>query len=180
MTLKQRNHFVLWSAAVAVIVIDQLTKVWILNRVPEFATVELLPWLRPIFSLTRVTNTGVAFGLLPQFGDLFTVLPIVIVGILVIFHQQLGLVGWSSHLALGMQIGGALGNWIDRLAHGGAVIDFIDVNFWPFKSWPIFNLADSAIVVGVTLLLIATWSQETQEQHVNTIEAVQQENLSDA
>jgi signal peptidase II len=54
-----------------------------------------------------------------------------------------------------------LGNWIDRIVHG-SVIDFLDVNFWPFQNWPVFNLADSAIVVGVTLLLISTWIQERQ------------------
>jgi len=49
--------------------------------------------------------------------------------------------------------GGALGNLIDRLTHG-YVVDFIDVNFWPLRQWPVFNLADSAIVVGVTILLL--------------------------
>ena len=177
MTAKQRNRLVLWSVAAVVIVVDQLTKAWILNHVPEYATVDFFDWLSPILSFTRVTNTGVAFGLLPQFGDFFTLLTAVIVGILILFHQKLGLVGWVAHLALGMQIGGALGNWIDRLVRGGAVIDFLDVNFWPFKSWPIFNLADSAIVVGVALLLITTWSQESQEQ---SVEQMKQGNLSDA
>jgi len=174
MTPKGRNRLIMWSAAVLVIVVDQLSKMWVLNNVPEYATVDVFPWLRPVLSFTRVTNTGVAFGLLPQFGDFFTFLTAVIVGILIIFHQKLGLVGWVAHLALGMQIGGALGNWIDRLLHDGAVIDFLDANFWPFDRWPIFNLADSAIVVGVGLLLVATWSQE------QLAEPVQQGNLSDA
>ena len=99
--------------------------------------------------------------MLPQFGGLFTVLNAAIILVLIVFHQRLGLVGWISHLALGLQIGGALGNWIDRLVHG-SVIDFIDVNFWPLHNWPVFNLADSAIVVGVTLLLISMWSQEQE------------------
>ena len=182
----RRHRLLLWGAAIVVIIADQLSKLWVLNTVPEYATVDVFAWLRPILSFTRVTNTGVAFGMLPQFGEIFTVLPVVIVGVLVIFHRQLGLVGWLSHLAMGMQIGGALGNWIDRLMHGGAVVDFIDVNFWPFKSWPIFNLADSAIVVGGTLLLIATWTQEMEDsaESEETLEPVpessQQRTLSDA
>jgi signal peptidase II len=174
MTADRRNRLILWGTAAVVIAADQLSKLWVLNNLPEYETVDVFPWLSPVLSFTRLTNTGVAFGLFPQFGDFFTLLTAVIIGVLILFHRKLGLIGWVSHLALGMQIGGALGNWIDRLLYGGSVVDFIDVNFWPFKNWPIFNLADASIVVGVTLLLIITWSQE------QVYETIQQGNLSDA
>jgi signal peptidase II len=161
MTSAWRNRLFLWGSTVLVIVADQLSKSWVLNNLPEYKTVDVFPWLSPILSFTRLTNEGVAFGMLPQFGDVFTVLNALIVVLLIVFHRSLGLTGWVPHLALGLQIGGALGNWIDRIVHG-SVIDFLDVNFWPFQNWPVFNLADSAIVVGVTLLLISTWIQERQ------------------
>ncbi|HEX4183262.1 MAG TPA: signal peptidase II [Caulobacteraceae bacterium] len=142
-----------WAAyAIAGIVIlaDQLSKAWILGPfdLPERGPVDVLPVLR----LTMVWNHGVSFGLLNSHGD---------VGrwALVLFETAvaIALAVWARRndrpilaLALAMIMGGALGNVIDRVRFG-AVVDFIDVTPLHFP-W-VFNLADSAINIGVALLL---------------------------
>jgi len=148
-----RSRLLLWGGAAFVVLLDQLSKLWVVQNLPAYTPVDWIPQLAPLFSFTFVKNTGVAFGLFPQLGGIFTVLSaLVIVGILVFHHAIAGTDMWV-HGALGLVTGGALGNLIDRLTHG-YVVDFIDVNFWPLRQWPVFNLADSAIVVGVTILLL--------------------------
>jgi signal peptidase II len=118
-----------------------------------------------VLSFTRLTNTGVAFGLFPQFGDFFTVLAAVVIVAILFFYRTLEIDDWLMHLALGLQIGGALGNLVDRIFRG-SVVDFVDVNFWPLHEWPVVNLADSAIVVGVALLLLSTWVRSVRKPSV--------------
>jgi signal peptidase II len=66
-------------------------------------------------------------------------------------------------VALGLQLGGALGNLVDRFVHG-RVVDFIDLNFWPLHNWPIFNIADSSIVTGtVVLAVLMLWDERLQQ-----------------
>jgi signal peptidase II len=155
----------IWGVALLVLVADQLSKAWVVANLPRHVPVDVIPGLQPILSFTYLTNTGVAFGLMPQMGDLFTVLAGVVIVAILYFYRTLEFHGPLVHLALGLQVGGALGNLVDRLFRG-SVVDFLDVNFWPFQTWPVFNLADSAIVVGVFLLLIVTWVDETRgESH---------------
>ena len=146
-----------------VLAADQLSKLWVVQNLPEQVPVDIFPWLHPVFSLTYLNNTGVAFGLFPQFGDFFTILAAVVVVAIIFFYRTLDGNDWLTQLALGLQVGGALGNLVDRLCRG-SVVDFIDVNFWPLQKWPVFNLADSAIVVGVALLLLHTWQQESEQE----------------
>ena len=144
-----------WTAyglAATIIVLDQLSKYWILAvlRLPEYATHDVL-W--PL-QFTRIWNQGVSFGLLQASQDLVR-------WGLVMFSTAVAalLVGWARSqarllpaLGLGLVIGGALGNAIDR-ARFGAVVDFIDVQRLGFFPW-IFNIADSGITIGVILLLL--------------------------
>jgi len=162
--MKYSSHtpFLLWGGAAFVLGVDQLSKSWVVENLPEHVPVDVFPWLRSVLSFTRLTNTGVAFGLFPQFGSFFTVLAAVVIVAILFFYRTLEVEDWLTHLALGLQIGGALGNLVDRLFRG-SVVDFLDVNFWPFENFPVFNLADSAIVVGVALLLISTWLQDRRE-----------------
>ena len=145
-----RLGWLAYAAAALVIVADQVSKAWILGPfdLPTKISVDILPVLR----LTMVWNHGVSFGLLGGHGD---------VGrwALVIFETgvAIALAFWARRgerpvlaLALGLVMGGALGNVIDR-ARFGAVADFIDVTPLHFP-W-VFNLADSAINIGVALLL---------------------------
>jgi signal peptidase II len=122
-----------------------------------------LPFLEPIFSLTYTTNTGAAFGLFADRGMLFILIAFAVVAAIVFYYRYLPEGYPWVRLALGLQLGGALGNLIDRLRQG-YVIDFIDLNFWPLKNWPIFNIADSAIVVGVSLLAILMLFEDMEMQ----------------
>lgn len=156
-----RSRLLLWGSAALVLLIDQLVKLWVVLNLPEQLPVDVFPWLHPILSFTYLKNSGVAFGLFPQFGDAFTLLALVVVGAIIFFQHSLPLEDWMLHLALGLQVGGALGNLADRLFRG-AVVDFLDVNFWPLRTWPVFNVADSAIVVGVVVLFLSTLLEQRQ------------------
>jgi signal peptidase II len=148
-----RSHLLFFGGAVFVVVLDQLSKLWVALNMPAYTPTDFIPRLASIFSFTFVKNTGVAFGLLPKFGGVFTVLSATVIVGIVIFHRSIaGMDSWIN-AALGLVTGGALGNLVDRLTRG-YVVDFLDVNFWPLREWPVFNLADSAIVVGVAILLI--------------------------
>lgn len=100
-----------------------------------------------VFRLTYGTNTGSAFGLFPNQTVILTVASVLAIGFLIYFYRVHALPRPLLRLAIGLQLGGALGNLIDRL-RAGAVVDFIDVGWWP-----VFNLADSSIVVGMALLV---------------------------
>jgi len=162
MNVAARGRLLLWGGAAFVVVLDQLSKLWVVGYLPAYTPVDWIPQLASFFSFTFVKNTGVAFGLFPQLGGLFTILSaLVIVGILV-FHRIIAESDLWVYGGLGLVTGGALGNLIDRLARG-YVVDFIDVNFWPFREWPVFNMADSAIVVGVAILLLDAFLLSEEE-----------------
>jgi signal peptidase II len=144
-----------FAAAALVALVDQLAKAWILQRFAEDGPPDLVPPFTWFFGLTLTANRGMSFGLFNNDAALntvvFTALAAVIVGALVVWlkgvHQTL------LALALGLVIGGAVGNVIDRLWRG-AVVDFLEMHLagWRFP-W-IFNVADAAISIGVGLMVI--------------------------
>jgi len=147
-------------AVAAVVALDQASKALALRALDPGRPVELIDgFLR----LTLTSNDGGAFGLFQGFGAMIAVLSAVIsagiIGLLLWgpVHQRpltLGLIGIA---------GGALGNLTDRLTHG-AVIDFLEFR-WQNFSWPVFNLADTAIVIGTGLVLLALLTQEHHGAH---------------
>lgn len=159
--MKQRklDLLVLLIVAAFVVLADQVTKHLVVARLGEGESRELLPWLTPILRITHVTNTGVAFGLLPGWGDIFIGVAIIVIVTILVYYRQVTDGQWLMRVALGYQLGGATGNLIDRLRQG-RVTDFIDLNFWPMHHWPIFNLADSAIVAGVAILVLLMLGEE--------------------
>ena len=151
-----------WSAyglAAVVVVLDQLSKYWILNAfdLPLKGSTPLAGPLR----LTMVWNKGVSFGLLRAEVDLtrWALAAFSIVVALLLAGWARGAVRWLAATALGLVIVGAIGNVIDRIRFG-AVADFIDVSRLWFP-W-IFNLADAAISCGIVLLLIDMLRQDRQ------------------
>ena len=138
----------------AVVVLDQVTKVIALEHLaPGLPVVVLDDWL----SLTLVMNPGLAFGLLGTVPAAWrwVVAALSVVALLVLARVALRVLptgGWPGRLAIGLIFGGAVGNLIDR-ARFGAVVDFVDVH-WRAWHWPAFNVADSAISVGVMLLAL--------------------------
>jgi len=141
--------------ALVVLLLDQLTKSLVLRLLPAGQS-----WPGPesaigrLFSFTHVSNTGVSFGMFQGRNELFAVVSLVVVmGLLVYRHRTHDESAWLQ-LALGLQVGGALGNLTDRV-HFGHVVDFLHV-----KLVPVFNVADSAIVVGVLVLSWHLWRSE--------------------
>ena len=137
--------------AVLVIVVDQLSKAWIVHGL-HFVEGSTMPLVGPL-RLTFVYNQGISFGLLQGTGLgrwLLAAFSAVISVVLIVWAQRAGRL-WLT-LGIGLVTGGAIGNLIDRVLIG-QVIDFIDVSALGFFPW-VFNIADSAINVGVVILLI--------------------------
>ena len=141
-------------ATLLVALFDQLSKWWVVSNLDLYESIYPIPALSHIFAITHLTNTGAAFGLLQEAGAFFTVASIVITIIILVYLRRIPPERWLTRIALGMVVGGALGNLVDRLRLG-YVIDFIDFSFFAK-----FNVADSAISVGVVLLFVATWLEE--------------------
>lgn len=136
-----------------VLVLDQLTKIWVRAT---FQLYESVPVIDGFFHFTYVHNPGGAFGMLRDADasirlPFFLIVSVVAVGALVLFVRQLPTEQRFLQFALGLVLGGALGNLIDR-AWFGYVTDFLDV-FWGSYHWPAFNIADSGISVGIVILL---------------------------
>jgi len=142
----KRIDFLLPGTAALTLIADQLSKSFIRAHLRLGESWIPFPALGRWFAITHVTNTGAAFGLFPQMGLVFVAIAVVVVAAIVIYYRHLPAEQWLVRVSLGLQLGGALGNLIDRLRYGH-VTDFLD-----FKVWPVFNVADSAIVVGVAIL----------------------------
>jgi len=142
------------AVAAVVVAIDQATKALVLQVLPvgaEWPTgVALARW----FAVHHVRNTGMAFGLGEGRGEMFLAIALVMGGVLIAWAASAPPRERLLRATLGLIVGGALGNAIDR-ARFGSVIDFIDVRFWP-----VFNAADSAISIGVVLLAWHSWRAE--------------------
>lgn len=107
---------------------------------------ESIPVLPPVFYLTYIMNPGAAFGILPNQKVLFITTGILLITGVLVGYRKLPPEKKLLRFSLGLVLGGALGNLLDRLRFG-RVVDFLD-----FRVWPVFNLADTAIFIGVCLL----------------------------
>lgn len=161
-----RPRLLHWAALFAVIafvlIVDQATKALIVARLAPGQTVVPVPFLSDFFRLTYSQNTGAAFGLLPQFGGIFSVIATIVSFGMLIAHSRMPAGDWGKRIAIGLIIGGALGNVIDRL-RVEYVIDFINYRI-PGLISNVSNLADHAIVFGIILLLILTWRSEEPDE----------------
>ena len=150
-----------WFALTAIIVLalDQLTKRVVDARLPAGAR-----WpgaehaISRYFTFTHVHNTGMAFGLGQGKSTLFLALALAVTAFLVIWQWRLSPEERLLRVALGLQVGGALGNAFDRVRQGW-VTDFLD-----FQFFPVFNVADSAISIGVAILAWHLWQEGREEQ----------------
>jgi signal peptidase II len=138
----------------AVVALDQISKAIVLDRLPLGVPISVVDGL---LALTLVLNPGLAFGLLGGVPPAWrwTVAALSLVALAVLARVALRVLpagGWTGRLAVGLIFGGAVGNLVDR-ARFGAVVDFVDVH-WRGWHWPAFNVADSAITLGVALLAV--------------------------
>jgi len=150
-----------------VVLLDQITKFWIVNSFNLYETREIIPGF---FNLVYCTNSGAAFSILAGpsslvrqcFFIVVTIIALVFVISLYRKHRE------QSKLYLygfGLIAGGAVGNLIDRLRHG-AVIDFLDF-YIGYRHWPAFNLADSAITIGTGLIMLVMFVSEKSTTKTN-------------
>ena len=132
---------------IAIIFFDQLTKYLVNLFLAEGQSILLIPHF---LDLTHIRNSGISFGLFKDKIPLafYLGMSLLAIGMLIFFLRNRGQGNRNQRIATGLIAGGILGNLIDRVRLG-AVIDFLD-----FRVWPIFNLADSAITIGIIILLI--------------------------
>lgn len=148
------------GGAGAIIGLDQWTKTLVRENIPFTHTwlPESLGWLSPYARIVHWKNTGAAFGLFQDSNAFFMVLAVV-AGLFILFYfPQVDRSDWPLRFAMVFQLGGAMGNLIDRIIIG-SVTDFISV-----MDFPVFNIADSSITIGVAVLLIAVLYQEVKQR----------------
>lgn len=153
----------IWFYLIAVIVIglDQLSK-WIVMTKMDLH--EQIPVIDGFFYITSHRNRGAAWGILQdQMLFFYIVTVIVLIGIIYLLHKY-GRYQKPLALALSLILGGAIGNFIDRLLHK-EVVDFLDFIIFSYD-YPIFNIADSALVIGVILLIILTFMEEKRKENL--------------
>lgn len=151
----------IWLVAPLIAYLDQLTKNIVVDRIAEG---EIIPVV-PLFNLTLTYNKGIAFGILanlPESSRLLVInLATIVALITVLFFLRRHFIGDKiAYFAMALIVGGAIGNVIDR-ALLGQVVDFIDVYYGQYH-WPAFNVADSAVCVGVFLLLFRPSSEKSE------------------
>jgi signal peptidase II len=149
----------LFGVAALTILADQVSKAYVVAHLNLQESWMPFGFIEPLFRFTHVHNTGAAFGLFPQGGSIFLLIAVIVSAIIVYYYRQIPGHAWLIRLALGLQLGGALGNVVDRVRLG-YVVDFFNVEYWP-----VFNVADSCIVIGVALLALAMLREEYLVSH---------------
>ena len=159
-----RRDIIPIGLAVFVVIVDQVTKLWIMKNFALYEQQSIIP---DFFNLVYVTNTGAAFGFLAGGKSwlrqvFFVGVTLVALGVIVFAYGHLKRQGRLFVYALGLIAGGAIGNLIDWLRFG-SVDDFLDFYLGSYH-WPAFNVADSAITIGVGLFLLGTLLQQAKEK----------------
>ncbi len=153
------NSILLWMVAVLTIIADQGSKVFVAKRM-ELG--QSIPVLGNFFRITFIRNAGGAFGIFLG-GGWFYLLASILAIILIFFYLRKMSAGYLwSRISLALILGGALGNLIDRVRYG-MVIDFLDFGIGRLR-WPVFNLADAAVTVGVAVFLVFMFQKKAEDR----------------
>lgn len=148
---RHKNLIAFTLTVVATILVDQLSKLWIISTLAPGQTFRLLPGL----DITHVKNSGAAFGLFSRYSPVIFWVSLVVVAVALVWllkSPSAKRMGMPVYVAVGLITGGALANnLIDRVFRG-TVVDYIDVHWWP-----VFNFADVAIVVGVIIVVLSVF-----------------------
>ena len=153
-----RNYLILLPISGLIVFADQVTKDIIRTKLAYGEIWSPWNWLTPYARIVHWFNTGVAFGLFQDKGMFFTILAVVIAIAILFYYPRLTEREWLLRIALAMQFGGAVGNLIDRLVVGH-VTDFISVG-----NFPVFNIADACITVGVGIMILSLWLDDKNEK----------------
>jgi len=153
-----REYLVLLLTAGLIILLDQLTKEWVRQnlQIGEIYRPDL--WISNYARIVHWKNTGAAFGMFQNMNPVFMALSIIVCGVILYYFPQIPSHDWLVRLSMGVLLGGAIGNLIDRFREGH-VTDFISVG-----KFPVLNIADASISVGVAILFIGMWLQERNKK----------------
>ena len=146
-----KKYAVIISIGFIIVFSDQLTKFLIKQNLQLNQSI---PVIKNILHLTYITNTGSAFGLFKGFNWFFILFSLVVIIVIFYFINQIKNNEKMMRISVSLVLGGTIGNLIDRIAYG-AVIDFID-----FRIWPVFNIADSAVTIGIIILIVLLWKND--------------------
>ena len=160
MTKLIQRYWAIATIAAVIVALDQWTKWLVRVNIPTGGTwlPEGLEWLSPYARIVHWYNTGAAFGMFQNASMVFTVLAFIVIAAIIYYYPHVENADWSLRLAMSMQLGGAIGNLIDRLTLG-RVTDFLSVG-----TFPVFNVADASISVGAAVLLLGVWLMERAEK----------------
>lgn len=146
-----RRAWVVLVVAGIIITLDQVTKEWVRLNIPKYGSMIPIPALGEYFVFEHVDNYGAAFGILQNQGMLFVVIAVVVAIAILFYVRYLPTEHNFVRILLGLQLGGAVGNLVDRI-NQGFVTDFVKMGIPGVYYWPNYNIADSSIVVGVIAL----------------------------
>jgi signal peptidase II len=152
------NYAPLLTIAVIIIVADQITKYLVRTNIPMGEMWSPWAWLAPYARIVNWKNTGAAFGMLQNFNLVFSILAVLVSIAILYYFPRVPTQEWPLRLAMGMQLGGAVGNLIDRVSQG-YVTDFVSVG-----NFAVFNVADASISVGVVVLILGVWLMDRSEK----------------
>ncbi len=161
-----KNYWMLFLVAAIIVILDQITKALVRNNIPVNEFWSPWPWLTPYARIVHLSNTGVAFGMFQGLGPVFAVLAVIISGGIIYYYPRVTSEDWTLRVALWMELGGAIGNLIDRITQG-YVTDFVSVG-----NFAVFNVADSCITVGVGVLILGVWLQERRRKKTEAAQLV--------
>ena len=152
------DYVTLIGIAAIIVGFDQWTKFLVRTQIPFGKSWSPWPWLEPYARIVHWQNTGAAFGMLQGFGMVFTVLSFLVAIAILFYFPRVPHSEWALRVAMVMQMGGAVGNLIDRLRQG-TVTDFISLG-----TFAVFNVADASISVGTAILILAVWISERKQK----------------
>lgn len=158
-----RRAWVVLVVAGIIITLDQLTKEWVRLNIPKYGSIIPIPALGEYFVFEHVDNYGAAFGILQNQGMLFVVIAVVVAIAILFYVRYLPTEHNFVRILLGLQLGGAVGNLVDRI-NQGFVTDFVKMGIPGVYYWPNYNIADSSIVIGVIALGIYIIIDDVRKQ----------------
>ena len=165
-----RRAWLVLAVAAVILVLDQWTKELIRQSIPDYTSIIPIPALGEYFIFEHVHNYGAAFGILQNQSNLFAVIAVVVSVAMLVYVYRLPPEARMVRVLLGLILGGALGNLIDRL-NQGYVTDFVKMGIPGVYYWPNYNIADSAIVIGVIAmgLYVVLDDLRKQRQQARTV-----------
>jgi signal peptidase II len=152
------DYFSLFLVAGLIVLLDQLTKYLIRSNLALGEIYRPDLWITQFARIVHWQNTGAAFGMFQSLGNVFMILSMIVSVAIIYYYPQVPRQDRLIRLAMAMLLGGAVGNLVDRL-YQGYVTDFVSIS-----EFPVFNIADACISLGVVVLFVGMWFQEREKE----------------